>query len=103
MQKLGVTTGGELKKKIPQLREELRTDEGFKNVYKFTFNFSKENAESKYLEFESAKGTMNPIYLLSFLLSFLKALWGVLLPLKFTLHKEWMKFLDVKITFILEM
>ena len=51
-----MNTVAELKKKIPQLKQELQSDEGFKNVYKFTFNFSKENADSKCLEFESAKG-----------------------------------------------
>jgi len=51
-----VNTLADLKKKIPQLKQELQSDEGFKNVYKFTFNFSKENAGSKCLEFESAKG-----------------------------------------------
>ena len=64
-----MNTVAELKKKIPELKQELQSDEGFKNVYKFTFNFSKENAGSKCLEFESAKG----IFALFF--SFFTDLW----------------------------
>ncbi|KAL4435659.1 hypothetical protein ABPG74_018210 [Tetrahymena malaccensis] len=77
LQRLNATSIADLKKKIPQLKAELSTDEGFKNVYKFAFNFSKENATQKCLEFESAK-----------------ALWSLLLPYKFAHHDEWLRFLD---------
>lgn len=48
---LGCNTINELKNKLPALRNELKNENQFFDIYKFTFNFNK---EGKHLNFDIA-------------------------------------------------
>ena len=42
MMKLGVNSVDELRRKLPQLKDELRDNSKFKELYKFIFDFSRD-------------------------------------------------------------
>lgn len=75
MRKMGVDSIDKLKAKLPSLRAELQDDRRFKDVYEYSFNFSKE-LNQKSLPLETAV-----------------AMWKVLLTDKWMLVDEWCEFL----------
>lgn len=75
MRKMGVDSVDKLKAKLPALRAELQDEHKFKEVYEFSFNFSKE-LNQKSLPLETAA-----------------AMWKVLLTDRWALVDEWCDFL----------
>lgn len=75
MRKMGVDSVDKLKAKLPSLRAELQDEHKFKEVYEFSFNFSKE-LNQKSLPLETAA-----------------AMWKVLLTDRWALVDEWCDFL----------
>mmetsp|Transcript_35956 Transcript_35956/g.57833 ORF Transcript_35956/g.57833 Transcript_35956/m.57833 type:complete len:256 (+) Transcript_35956:146-913(+) len=75
MRKMGVDSAAKLRAKLPALRAELRDERKFKEVYEYSFNFSKE-LNQKSLPLETAS-----------------AMWKVLLTNRWALVDEWCEFL----------
>ena len=75
MRRMGAATTDKLKEKLPLLRAELEDPRSFKDVYEYSFDFSKE-PNQKSLPLDTAA-----------------AMWGVLLGGRWALVEEWCDFL----------
>lgn len=78
MAAMGVDTIAKLKAKIPQLRNELKDNRAFKDLYLFVFGFSRDKG-SRNISLETAIG-----------------LWRLLLVPKYSMAEDWIRFLETR-------